>query len=697
MTEEKGYLYIREHPSYNIYNSCKIGITKNIVNRNNQYITGEIKKGIFTNIFEISKVEMKNIENMLKIKFDYLHIYVDGGTEFFNKSIIEYVEPFLKKYNFEYKKLSDKEIENLTRPKKENKIIPRFYQDDIIQQSISYFENKDKGILVLPCGVGKTLISMFIIKKLNINTILIGIPNIKLLEQWLSVVKNIFIDVPYLKVFGDICVLDIENFLLNKNRYIVITTYQSVYKVKKATENTGFIFGIKILDEVHHLTTNDTENIEDTKKYVNILLIKSFKQLSLTATLKQLEINDDKKTISNNSIEYFGDIIDRKCLLWSIKNNIVCDYNIQTIVTNDKHINIYDDIKNDNDKKLFLSSFATLKSIYDKDTTHLLVYSNSRENSKKIINYIERLLDDGYFNIEDKKIDIYYSEYNSNIDMIKQENILKKFNKSKFGVLCCVYCLGEGYDNNIIDGVVFSENMTSNIRIVQSALRACRKNKLNNKKISKIILPILNKDEWLDNNENTDYKNTREIIYQMGLEDETIDQKIKVYNISIKKQKYKETTIDDGYNKDLTDDVKKFALKTMERKELSFVSYEKAINIIKNKNITSKDKYYKLCEIDDRLPKNPEKIYKNIFSNWIDYLSIEKKYYNIEECKKKVSEYIEKNTELKKYITMDKLKIIIKICDMDKNFPPYTLWCEYYDINDLSEIIYKNKKKHIVV
>jgi ERCC4-related helicase len=38
--------------------------------------------------------------------------------------------------------------------------------------------------------------------------------------------------------------------------------------------------------------------------------------------------------------------------------------------------------------------------------------------------------------------------------------------------------LGEGYDNPLINGVVFAENMSSNIRIVQSALRASRKNKL---------------------------------------------------------------------------------------------------------------------------------------------------------------------------------------------------------------------------
>ena len=43
----------------------------------------------------------------------------------------------------------------------------------------------------------------------------------------------------------------------------------------------------------------------------------------------------------------------------------------------------------------------------------------------------------------------------------------------------------------------------------------------------------------LENNENHDLKKVKEVIYQMGLEDETITQKIKVFRIDIKKQKLK--------------------------------------------------------------------------------------------------------------------------------------------------------------
>ena len=58
-----------------------------------------------------------------------------------------------------------------------------------------------------------------------------------------------------------------------------------------------------------------------------------------------------------------------------------------------------------------------------------------------------------------------------------QKEIINNFEKSQFGIITCVYCLGEGWDFSLLDGVAFAETMTSNIRIVQSALTASRKTK----------------------------------------------------------------------------------------------------------------------------------------------------------------------------------------------------------------------------
>ena len=1081
-----GYIYIRYHEAYDKYDAFKLGITTNIPDRDTQYATGEIKRGIFEIVFEIPIEKMKNIEYLLHLKFYEFNCKINGGTEFFNKKIINLIEPFLINIGIKYRKLSNHEISTLLRRnrvkesfkkliqilklKRTKQIyIPRKYQTIIIKNAVIHFQQYDKGILVLICGVGKTLISLWITQELNSNTILIGVPSLKLMEQWEKVIRVLFKNVPCLFVSDGVGVKNIMQFLENnQHKCIVVTTYSSAHKIHSATKNLSFVFEMKINDECfpfetgiqtdagvikigklynmferkeelplilsfnendkkfeykkltyawrkenknllkiqmskkiikctenhkiltnngyieainlkendliiskydtnhidtivapclnndqlqliygsylgdghlsytsnnrlrlkiihcekqkeyclwkanmlnineltfiekngyskkpaytfqskifdldneiprdtkivpnwlldkidekgiaiwfmddgsvsryenndissitihsnnydeethikfvnkfkkydiecsyskvkekyyclnfnkvnalkllnlitpyihsdfnykisnihldkykwnnkfleygtlkitkitsiinngfrsdkpyvydievednhnfiigtidrnnnkyidgpivhncHHLTTSNMQLAHTTKKYIQMLNIPSVKQLSLTATLKQLEsMCDDGIVVSNDNVEYFGEIIDRKCLLWAINENIICDYVIQTIITNEEQLEQQLSrfhIIEENDKRLFLSAFASLKSIFDGHSHHLLIYSNNKDNLLKLIQYIKMLIDNNYFDIPD----LYYSNYHSEMRSKDKKEIINNFEKAKFGIIACVYCLGEGWDFPLLDGVVFAENMTSNIRIVQSALRASRKNKNDINKKTKIILPILNKDDWLENSENSDLKKVREVIYQMGLEDETITQKIKVFRIDIEKQKPKTTEKEERemvdefgeYDDELT---QKLRLKTIKRTALA-TTYEKARKIIADKNIKSKESYYELCERDNRLSKEPEIVFRGQFTNWIEYLSIERVYYDLETCKNKVHEYLLLYPEIKKHY-LDLSIISNELCKIDTLFPPNGLWVEYYNVKDLSDIItITNKKKKMGV
>ena len=1107
-----GYIYIRTNEYWDFYDAFKLGKTLSILEREQTYITSEIKRGTYVMIIEIDLIILDNIEKQLQMYFNKLnlHIKFNAGIEFYKKEIINYIIPYFDTNNIKYKILSKDEIDSLIRKiriydnsdnntsnnesieninesienineqieyiKLNNEMYnPRNYQEIIINKSYEYFIINEKGLLIIPCGVGKTLISLWITQKLNTNTILIGVPNKLLLKQWEEIICVLFHSVPYLIVSGGVDIENIMQFLdNNQKKCIVITTYSSAHKIYTATQDIRFIFGMKINDECfpfetgiqtdigvikigklynmfekkeelplilsfnendkkfeykkltyawqkenknllkiqmskkiikctenhkiltnngyieaknlkendlilskydtnhndtivahclnndqlqliygsyfgnghlsytsnnrlilkiihcekqkeyclwkanmlnineltfiekngyskkpaytfqskifdldneiprdtkivpnwlldkidekgiaiwfmddgsvsryenndissitihsnnydeethikfinkfknyniecyylkikeryyclkfnsvnslkllnlitpyihsdfnykisnihlnkyewnnkfleygtlkitkitniinngycsdkpyvydievednhnfiigtidrnnkyidgpivhncHHLTTNNMRLAHTTKKYIQMLNIPSIKQLSLTATLKQLESmsdndivvsNDDNILVSNDNIKYFGEIIDRKCLLWAINKNIICDYVIQTIITNEEQLEQQLSrfhIIEENDKRLFLSAFASLKSIFDGHSHHLLIYSNNRNNSLKLIQYIKMLLDDNYFDIPD----LYYSNYHSEIKSKYQKEIINNFEKTKCGIITCVYCLAEGWDFPLLDGVVFAENMTSNIRIVQSALRASRKNKHQPNKITKIILPILNKDNWLENNENPDLKKVREVIYQMGLEDETITQKIKVFNIEVKKHtiSISKKCIDDvdnfgDYDEELTTKLK---LTTIKRATLG-TSYEKARKIIVSKNIKNKEEYFELCEKDNRLSIEPELIYNGQFTNWIEYLSIERIYYDLETCIEKVNELLILHNEIKKqYLN---LSIICKeLCELDNNFPPNGLWVEYYNVKDLRDIIIiVNKKKKVGV
>jgi hypothetical protein len=351
-------------------------------------------------------------------------------------------------------------------------------------------------------------------------------------------------------------------------------------------------------------------------------------------------------------------------------------------------------ITQENDKRLFLSAFAALKSISDGNSHHLLIYANNKTSTIKLTHYIKLLLEHSYFCIPE----LFYSEYHSEMKSTNQKAILEQFEKSTYGIITCVYCLGEGWDFPLLDGVVFAENMSSNIRIVQSVLRASRKNRNDESKITKIILPILNKDDWMDNNnQNSDLKKVREVIYQMGLEDETISQKIKVCKMNVDKQQQNKIKKHNGtdiwfdleYEDELT---KQLKLKTVKRTALT-ITYEKAKQIIASQRITSKEEYYDLCDKDNRLSKEPEMVFKKHFINWIDYLSIERKYYNIETCKMKTNEYIMRNPDIYTCNT-DLATTCFELCHLDKMFPPSGLWIDYYNVYNLSDIItFSDKKK----
>ena len=697
-----GYIYVRTHSAYDVEGACKMGKTDNIPERDGTYVTGEIRRGQFELVIETLYELVDNLEKDLQKYFDGLglHVKYDGGKEFYKYAIINMIVPYMEKTDIVFRVLSKDEIGLLTRTNRiktatTSRYIQRPDQIDIVKKSVDHFKTNDKGVLILTCGLGKTLISLWVAKELNAKKICIGVPNILLLKQWREVVCELFPDTPVCLVYGS---TDISIFTQKKNTsFIVITTYASSHKV------TDIKFDFKIQDEVHHLTSHNLKASNESRTYIKMLQIQSDKQISLTATIKHLDNSSgDENIVSNDNEEQFGAIIDRKCLLWAIEHNIVCDYIIQTITTNEEQLEqqfIRFNIREVNEQRLFLSAYASLKSVFDGNSHHLLIYSNNMNNSKKLIQFIKILLQDEYFDIPD----LYYSDYHSEMKPKYQKEIINNFEKAKFGIITCVYCLGEGYDNHNIDAVVFAENMSSNIRIVQSVLRANRKNKLQPNKITKIILPILNKDDWLENNNNPDLKKIREVIYQMGLEDETITQKIKAFRLDIEKSKPKPKDkkeeememIDEfgEYDDELT---QKLRLKTTKRTTL-ITTYEKTRKIIADKNIKSKESYDELCENDNRLSKEPEIVFKGQFTNWIEYLSIERVYYDLETCKNKVGEYLLLYPEIKKH-HLEISIICNELCKIDVLLPPNGLWVEYYNVKDLRDIItITNKKKKNVV
>jgi hypothetical protein len=112
-----GYIYIRTNEYWDLYDSFKLGKTKSIPDREQTYITSEIKRGDYVMIIEIDLINLDNIEKQLQLYFNKLnfHIKFNGGIEFYKKEIINFIIPYFDTNNIKYKILSKDEIDGLIR------------------------------------------------------------------------------------------------------------------------------------------------------------------------------------------------------------------------------------------------------------------------------------------------------------------------------------------------------------------------------------------------------------------------------------------------------------------------------------------------------------------------------------------------------------------------------------------------------
>lgn len=487
----------------------------------------------------------------------------------------------------------------------------RDYQIDAVNEAKETLINKNNNNYKLfwCCGLGKTKTSLSISKQLNFKTILVSVPSILLLEQFSSELIYFY---PLSQIFKyyskestntNIMINNLEIYLKSSQRFkIVLTTYHSSKHILQCVKNLKFKFDFIILDEAHHLHS------KDSKLFSYILNIPFKKRLILTATPNIS--NETEHTLSLEKSDIFKGKSNTKGVDWSIKNNYITDYNI--IVLNMKYGDLYSNIldlcKN---TELILAAFMTLKCIFNNKSKKIIIFCNKVENSKKVKEIIGILLDKykndlTLFNNYNLDLDVGNYELSSNDSAEKRKEILGLFTTKEYGIMSSVQLFGEGYDYPGLDSVLFAEKMDSTIRIVQSALRPCRKDKNNTLKKANILIPVFEND----------CNKLKQIILKMKTVDNIID-KIQIYNkksFNFSRQ-YSNNYI--SYNKfDLNSENKKI----LEKIELEYLdnnlfnetdnvdfTKSKVITCIikKNNKIISENKKYRKILID--IWKNIEK------------------------------------------------------------------------------------------
>ena len=596
-----------------------------------------------------------------------------------NKNNINYI--IYNEHNFDKKNYDNKPEFFIINNFKNNNILNFTlyeYQIEALNNIEKYLKKNNICKIIWACGLGKALLGILTAIRINSNLTLIGVPNINLQKQMYNEIINICGNIPILLInsnnYLSCDIHKINEFININNNKFIITTYTSCHYLSNK------FFDLKIGDEAHHLVGNE---LEKTKNYFH--KIKSCKTLFMTATEKIIDNNKSKNIIySMDDKNIFGECIDNKSINWAIKNKKITDYNI--IIIKNTELEIFNIIKKLSilDKKIYdnkfllLSAYISLKSIETfNDLTHIIIYTNKTENAELVKEFIDIILKYNIININ--KENYYNNALHSNIKININDEI-NNFYKSSWGIISCVYIFGEGFNCPKLNGVVFSENMESDIRIVQSSLRPNRLDINNPNKKAYIIIPYIETD-------NISFEKCRKIISKMRNVDETIEQKINVFTLS--NNLYNNTK---EYNNDYEylivneNELTNIMIKLKYTKSLlsSYSDEEDEYKYIQSLNkqlkINNKDEYY-----SDKIKKNhimyiydPPEYFtkKGVWTNWYNFLGIDTT--NFIQSKNDWEDFCKKNNVK----TLDDYN---NLCNINKQLPKYPN--EFY--NNFTNIIFE--------
>ncbi len=720
MNQLKGTIYLRDNAWYKMENVIKMGIATFAKDRSNTYITGEVERGEYIYVIEIPLDKMKFIDKCLKHFFKSFHIYKGGGTEFYDRCIIDLIEPYFKNINIPYKILTKEEINlmnrcervrnipNVDKVKKSfnqlkikniiqnykikrskkysisatNNIVnelsyiiePNNHQQYILEIIEGFFNLYNNGKIVWACGLGKALLSILIVKLLEFKSVVIGVPSNNLQKQIKNEILKIFPNkTNILFVGGDETdgiksstdktqIIKFLNNNLNSQPKFVISTYHSCHLLV----DKDIAFEIKIGDEAHHLVGIEREENRGFRLFHKII---SSKTLFMTATEKTIETRTNKDIYSMEDETIFGKYIDVKSVHWAIENKKITEYNILVLKnTEDEVDEIITNLRlNIINKEIFISCYMCLKSFEKyKDLTHVLLYTNTTEDAELSKKYINEILSLNVLSIQKEKI-YNNSLHSKNCNDLDSE--VNKFKNTYYGIISCVYIFGEGFDLPKLNGVCIAGNMQSETRIVQYLLRPNRLDFENPNKKAYVIIPYIDADDW--ETEDKSYEKVRTIVSQMRNVDENIEQKIFV---SVGKKEKKENTkkeerriyCDDYIFEENMSELNKIKLRLRYSKALGskFTEEQDEYNYVRSinssLNIKSKKDYIQQQDIHSNFIASPEEYFKSkgVWNNWYDFMGVD------------TTKFIQSKQE---WINFCKEKCI-------KSLDDYYIYCEEYDI-----------------
>ena len=402
-------------------------------------------------------------------------------------------------------------------PKELIKHTPREHQKNAIEKVVIHFANNNRGQLILPCGAGKTVTSLWIKEEIKSKTTLVLVPSLALLKQikndwarhksflysYLCVCSEKDIDndqedsvrLHTYEIGGPVTTVseNVKVFLLKEGEKVIYSTYQSIEVIINAVKTINdFSFDLVVCDEAHRTAGSKDKNTFTLVHFDKNLPAK--KRLYMTATPKivskklKRKLGEDYELFCDMSNpEIFGEEAYHMTFGEAIDKKILVDYKIIGIGVTDKQI------KQQIEERRYLGNYTAdeLANNYALDlvmTNYQAFHSISFHSKVLLAQNFSKRHKDFFENVYSKSVD-------GNQTTALRSKILHEFKESPKGLVSNARCLTEGVDVPSIDLIYFCDPKSSVVDIVQASGRALRLDPSGKKEWGYIVVPIFHHED----------------------------------------------------------------------------------------------------------------------------------------------------------------------------------------------------------
>lgn len=431
-----------------------------------------------------------------------------------------------------YNDLMDQE---LNWPDDVNKVLPKQkkfdpfpYQKPAISDVIKGFDTETKGQLIMACGTGKTLTSLWIDERLDTNLTICLFPSLLLLKktmlEWNKHSRGEFLSLPIcsdetvskndepitqLENLGMPATTNINqiiNFIKRKPKKVIFSTYQASEKLSLALLKSNVVPDLMIADEAHRTAGIESKNKERRKFSICLddNIFPSKRKLFMTATPKLLSQVIKNKSQEFDSIDYsmddrllYGKEFHRLSFADAIeKYEALCDYEVHVLTIDNSKVkklfeNNYElEFKKKTYRAKNIASTISAELAYNNlNLRKFISFHNSIESATNFSNSFEDILNSANKQIKDFVFSKTLKGSQPTSYRARYLEKLGNLDKNDFGFVSNSRCLSEGIDVPSIDGIIISEPRQSKIDIVQIVGRALRLHPDKSKGL--IIIPII--------------------------------------------------------------------------------------------------------------------------------------------------------------------------------------------------------------